>query len=190
MPFFTAGTTLESAWLPCGGGAVAAWLSGSGSAEKPGSLALARELAHPSTLDTALSFAGLVPLSPWRRADRSGAGRGGHETRTEQGFSRGGRRWRFCKGGFSSNGAVRSRHSADGKGLATERAGGGSARWTALCCLHGSGHGKTGQISEGLKVVNDALANAGVTECRSFEAELHRMKSELCRKSRGGRARG
>ena len=64
--------------------------------------------------------------------------------------------------------------------LATERAGIGLARWTALfVALLAEAYGKTGQISEGLKVVSEELANAGITECCCYEAELHRIKGEL-----------
>jgi predicted ATPase len=40
-------------------------------------------------------------------------------------------------------------------------------------------YGNTGQTSEGLNVVNEELANARVTECCCYEAELHRIKGEL-----------
>jgi predicted ATPase len=64
--------------------------------------------------------------------------------------------------------------------LATERAGLGLPRWNALfAALLAEVYGKTGQTSEGLNVVNEELANARVTECCCYEAELHRIKGEL-----------
>ena len=54
------------------------------------------------------------------------------------------------------------------------------ARWNALfAALLAEAYGKTEQTSEGLKVVNEELANAHVTECCCYEAELHRIKGEL-----------
>jgi predicted ATPase len=64
--------------------------------------------------------------------------------------------------------------------LATERAGMGLARWNALfAALLAEAYRKTEQTSEGLKVVNEELANARVNECCCYEAELHRIKGEL-----------
>ncbi len=49
----------------------------------------------------------------------------------------------------------------------------------ASCALLAEAYRKAGQTSEGLNVVNDELAKARVTECRYYEAELHRIKGEL-----------
>lgn len=43
----------------------------------------------------------------------------------------------------------------------------------------GEAYGKSAQTSEGLKIVNEELATAGVTECCCYQAELHRIKGEL-----------
>jgi adenylate cyclase len=64
--------------------------------------------------------------------------------------------------------------------LATERAGIGLGRWNALFAASlAEAYGRTGQIGEGLNVVNEELANRRVTECCCYEAELHRIKGEL-----------
>jgi adenylate cyclase len=64
--------------------------------------------------------------------------------------------------------------------LARERAGIGLARWNALfAALLAEAYGKSGQTSEGLKIVNEELTNARVTECCCYQAELHRIKGEL-----------
>jgi len=64
--------------------------------------------------------------------------------------------------------------------LATERAGIGLARWNALfAALLAEAYRKSEQTSEGLKIVNEELANARMTECCCYQAELHRIKGEL-----------
>jgi predicted ATPase len=63
--------------------------------------------------------------------------------------------------------------------LSTERAA-ASLRWsTHQAALLADAYRKTGQTAAGLKVVTDALTRATQTECRYYEAELHRIKGEL-----------
>jgi predicted ATPase len=66
------------------------------------------------------------------------------------------------------------------EGRTSERGGIGLARWNALfAALLAEAYGKSGQTNEGLKIVNEELANARVTECCCYQAELHRIKGEL-----------
>ena len=83
---------------------MAAWLSGSSSAEKPGALALARELSHPSTIANVLSFAAWFHHHRGERQAVQARVEEGMTLATEQGFSR----WLdagglSCKAGFWSN---------------------------------------------------------------------------------------
>jgi predicted ATPase len=48
-----------------------------------------------------------------------------------------------------------------------------------FAALLAEAHRQTGQSIEGLKIVTEALARAQQTECRYYEAELHRIKGEL-----------
>ncbi|HZA56217.1 MAG TPA: hypothetical protein VE616_18385, partial [Candidatus Udaeobacter sp.] len=53
-------------------------------------------------------------------------------------------------------------------------------RWNALfAALLAESYGKTGQTSEGLDVVKDAMAITQQTQSRCYEAELQRIKGEL-----------
>ena len=101
---------------------------------------------------------------------------------TEQGFSRLRAQVTFLQGWLLvEQGQSGGWHSTDVRGsrLATQ-ARGASARWNGLrCALLAEAYMKAGQTSEGLNVVNDELANARVTECRYYEAELHRIEGEL-----------
>ena len=66
------------------------------------------------------------------------------------------------------------------KGATAEWAKGASARWNTHCAaLLAEVYSKAGQTVEGLNVVAEALARAHQTECRYYEAELHRIKGEL-----------
>jgi predicted ATPase/class 3 adenylate cyclase len=144
-------------------------------------LALARELAHPSTLDTALSF------TAWFHYHR-GDGQSvrarveeGMTLATEKGFSRARTQVTFLQGWL----LVEQGHEAVGmaqmcKVLASERDRGGSVRWNGpYAALMAEVYRKAGQAVDGLRVLNDALARVHQTECRYFEAELHRVKGEL-----------
>jgi predicted ATPase len=100
---------------------------------------------------------------------------------TEQGFSRWLAQASFLQGWLLvERGQTEVGIAQMVEALATERTGIGLARWNALiAALVAEAYGKTGQTSEGLNVVNQELANARVTECCCYEAELHRIKGEL-----------
>src|SRR3990170_1559713 len=66
------------------------------------------------------------------------------------------------------------------KVLVTDQARGVSGRWIAhYTALLADVFRKSGRIAEGLKVATDALTNVQQTDCRYYEAELHRIKGEL-----------
>jgi class 3 adenylate cyclase/predicted ATPase len=145
------------------------------------SLAMARELSHPSTMSFALNWAG------WFHAHRGEARavealvRESDTLVTEQGFSRLRTLVTFLQGWL----LVEQGHQGAGiaqmlKVLGSDQARGVSVRWNGHCvALLAEAYMKAGQTVEGLNVVTDALATAQRTECRYYEAELHRIKGEL-----------
>jgi class 3 adenylate cyclase len=63
--------------------------------------------------------------------------------------------------------------------LASEGAKAASGRWDAyFTALLVDAYRKTGQTTEGINVVNDTIARTQQTECRYYDAELHRIKGE------------
>jgi predicted ATPase/class 3 adenylate cyclase len=144
-------------------------------------LALARELAHPSTLDTALSF------TAWFHYHRGD----GHAVRarveegialaTEQGFSRARTQVAFLQGWLLfEQGRQAAGMAQMFKVLASERDRGGAVRWNGpYAALMAEVCRKAGQTANGLQALNDALVRVHQTECRYFEAELHRVMGEL-----------
>ncbi|HET9884581.1 MAG TPA: hypothetical protein VFS81_22695, partial [Candidatus Binatia bacterium] len=55
-----------------------------------------------------------------------------------------------------------------------------SGRWMSHCAaLLADAYTKSGQPAEGLEVLNNALARVDRSNCRYYEAELHRRKGEL-----------
>jgi len=145
------------------------------------SLALARELSHPSTMVYALFFAAWFHQYRRHQQTVQALVEEGVTLATEQGFSRWLAQASFLQGWL----LVEQGHKEVGiaqmlKVLAAERERATSGRWNALCAaLLAEAYRKAGQTSEGLNVVTDALAAAQRTECCYYEAELHRIKGEL-----------
>jgi predicted ATPase len=145
------------------------------------SLALARELAHPSTMANVLFFAAWFHYHRGEWQIFQARVEEGMTLATERGFSRWLAQGTFLQGWL----LVEQEQKQAGiakmvEALATERAGIGLARWNALFAASlAEAYGRTGQIGEGLNVVNEELANRRVTECCCYEAELHRIKGEL-----------
>jgi predicted ATPase len=144
-------------------------------------LVLARELSHPSTLHVALSFTAWF----YHHCGDGQAVRALVEEcitlATEQGFSRGGARTTFLQGWLLvERGHQEAGISQMSKVLAGERDREGPVRWSVqYAAVLAEAYRNAGQLSEGLIIVTDALAAAYQTECRYYEAELHRMKGEL-----------
>ena len=145
------------------------------------SLAMARELSHPSTMSFALNWA------CWFHAHR-GEGRAvqalvreSDTLLTEQGFSRLWSQVTFLQGWL----LVEQGHQDAGiaqmlKVLGSDQARGRTVRWNGYCgALLAEAYRGTGRIVEGLKVATDTLTNVQQTDCRYYEAELHRIKGEL-----------
>ena len=145
------------------------------------SLALARELSHPSTMANVLFFTAWFHQHRGEWQTVQARVEEGMTLVTEQGFSRWLAQASFLQGWLLVERGQKNAGIAQMvEALATERAGIGLARWNALfAALLAEVYGQTGQIGEGLKVVNEELANRRVTECCCYEAELHRIKGEL-----------
>jgi predicted ATPase/class 3 adenylate cyclase len=145
------------------------------------SLALARGLSHPSTMANVLFFAAWFHQHRGEWQTVEARVEEGLTLVTEQGFSRWLAQATFLQGWLLvERGQQEAGIAQMVEALATERAGLGLPRWNALfAALLAEVYGKTGQTSEGLNVVNEELANARVTECCCYEAELHRIKGEL-----------
>jgi predicted ATPase len=145
------------------------------------SLALARELSHPSTMANVLFFAAWFHQHRGEWQTVQARVEEGLTLATEHGFSRWLAQATFLQGRLLvERGQKEAGITQMVAALATERAGIGLARWNALfAALLAEAYGKTERTSEGLKVVNEELANARVTECCCYEADLHRIKGEL-----------
>jgi adenylate cyclase len=144
-------------------------------------LALARELSHPSTMANVLFFAAWFHLHRGEWQTVQARVEEGLTLATEHGFSRWLAQATFLQGWLlAERGQKEAGIALMVEALATERAGMGLARWNALfAALLAEAYRKTEQTSEGLKVVNEELANARVNECCCYEAELHRINGEL-----------
>jgi class 3 adenylate cyclase/predicted ATPase len=145
------------------------------------SLALARGLSHPSTMANVLFFAAWFHQHRGEWQTVQARVEEGKTLATEQGFSRWLAQANFLQGWLLvERGQKEAGIAQMVEAVATERAGIGLARWNALfAALLAEAYRKAGQTSEGLAVVNEELANARVTECCCYEAELHRSKGEL-----------
>ena len=144
-------------------------------------LALARELSHPSTLHIALSF---IAWFYFHRGDGQGVKAMVEECITlgaEQGFSRGGARANFLQGWLLvEQGQQEAGVAQMSKILAEQRDRAGPERWSVqYAAVLAQAHRKAGQIRDGLAVITNALAVAQQSECRHYDAELHRIKGEL-----------
>jgi len=145
------------------------------------SLIMARELSHPSTMSSALSFAAWFHQC---RGDRQAVNAHVEENMalaTEQGFSprraqadflRG---WLLVEQGDSETGITQMSRL-----LVSQQARGVSGRWIAHCAaLLAEVLRKSGRISDALNVATEAIARTQQSGGRYHEAELHRIKGEL-----------
>jgi len=141
------------------------------------SLALAHGLSHPSTLSNALAFAAWFHQhrGEWQAV----------QTRveeamtlaTEQGFSARLAQAHFLQGWLLfERGEKEAGIAQMSKFPATERVGRVNAHSAAMLA---DAYGKAGQPAAGLNLVDMALTKAHQTDCRYYEAELHRIKGEL-----------
>jgi class 3 adenylate cyclase/predicted ATPase len=144
-------------------------------------LSLARELSHPSTMANVLFFAAWFHQHRREWQIVQARVEEGMALATEHGFSRWLTQATFLQGRLLfERGQNEAGIAQMVEGRTSERGGIGLARWNGLfAALLAEAYGKSGQTNEGLKIVNEELANARVTECCCYQAELHRIKGEL-----------
>jgi predicted ATPase len=144
-------------------------------------LALARDLCHPATVVHTLFFAAWFHQYLGERQAVQDRIEEGMSLSTEQGFSRWLGEATFLRGWLlAEEGRQEIGIEQMLKVVTDARGRKGTGRFDAHCAaLLAESYGKTGQTSEGLKVVKDAMAITQQTQSRYYEAELQRIKGEL-----------
>ena len=145
------------------------------------SLALARDLSHPSTMYIALTWATWFHQYLGDRQAVQALVDDGVTLAMEQGFSS--RRWQapFLHGWL----LVEEGHEQDGitemaKSLAAERTRGFSGRRIAqYAALLADAYRKSGRTIEGLRVISEEQSRVHTSSERFYQAEVHRIKGEL-----------
>jgi class 3 adenylate cyclase/predicted ATPase len=143
-------------------------------------LALARRLAHPMSLAQALHFS--AHLHQLRREPQ--AARAQAEATlalcTEQGIGLY-RAWSLLPRGWAvaQQGEVTEGIAQIRQGLAAWRAGGAGVAWPWWLALLAEACGTVGQLDEGLRALEEALAAVQHNEEHHYEAEVYRLKGEL-----------
>jgi class 3 adenylate cyclase/predicted ATPase len=154
-------------------------------------LALAHELSHPFSRVYALRFAAW--LHQYRREAHVAQERteAGITLATEHGFARElawatiVRGWAVAAQGQEEEGIAQMH-----QGLAAYRATGSELARTVFLALLAEVYDKIGQSEEGLTVLDEALVQAGKTEERWYEAELHRLKGTLTLQQENQKSKG
>jgi adenylate cyclase len=147
------------------------------------SLILARELSHATTMSVALFWTAWFDQVRGEKQSLQARIDEGVALATEQGFLMGRVQATFLQGWL----LVEEGHAKTGIAQMFEifvteptMAAPGSLRFhIRQAALLGDAYRKSGQTVEGLNVVNDAIARTHLSECRCYEAELHRTKGEL-----------
>jgi predicted ATPase len=99
---------------------------------------------------------------------------------TEKGFAVGRANVRFLEGWLLAEGGQWQAGIKQMSNFWNERARGSSGRWMShSAALLADAYRKSGQSAEGLEIVIYALARVDQTDCRYYEAELHRIRGEL-----------
>jgi predicted ATPase len=143
-------------------------------------LALARRLAHPFSLAQALHFS--AHLHQLRREPHAARVQAEAVLAlcTEQGFGMYGawsllpRGWALTQQGEVTEGIAQIR-----QGFAGFRATGAGLTWPWWLALLAEACGKVGQLDEGLRALEEALAAVQHNEEGHYEAEVYRLKGEL-----------
>jgi predicted ATPase len=144
------------------------------------SLELGRELSHSSTMSFALAFAAWFHQFRGEQQVVQERVEEGIRLATEKGFALGRANVRFLEGWLVAEGGQWQQGITQMSNFLTERARGSSGRWMSHCAaLLADAYRKSGQPAEGLEVVIKALARVDETDCRYYEAELHRIRGEL-----------
>ena len=145
------------------------------------SLALARELSHPSTMSFALSWAAWFHQYRGERLAVRARVEEGMTLAIDQGFSSRRVHAPFLQGWL----LVEEGHEQAGitemaKSLAGDRARGVSGRWIAqYAALLADAYRKSGRSIEGLSVVTEEQSRVHISGARFYQAEVHRIKGEL-----------
>jgi predicted ATPase len=143
-------------------------------------LTLGHELSHPYSLGHALAFAALLHL--FRREGQLAQEKAEAliALAREHEFA-----W-WLAGGITLRGWALAEQGQEEEGIAQLRQGldagqatGAELDWPMFLALLAEAHGKMGQVEEGLKVLDEAIAVMLKNENRSHEAELYRLKGEL-----------
>jgi predicted ATPase len=145
------------------------------------SLALARELSHPSTMSFALSWAAWFhQYRGERRAVRARVEEG-MTLATDQGFSSRQVQAPFLQGWLLvEEGHEQADITEMAKILAGDRTRGVSGRWIAQhATLLADAYRKSGRTIEGLRVVTEEQSRVHISGARFYQAEVHRIKGEL-----------
>jgi class 3 adenylate cyclase/predicted ATPase len=144
------------------------------------SVELARELSHSATMSFALAFAAWFHQYRGEREAVQERMEEGIRLATEQGFALGRANVRFLEGWLVAENGQWQAGIKQMSNFFIERARGASGRWMAHCnALLADAYRKSGQPAEGLEIVSNALVRVEQTDCRYYEAELHRLKGEL-----------
>jgi class 3 adenylate cyclase/predicted ATPase len=143
-------------------------------------LALARRLAHPMSLAQTLHFS--AHLHQLRRELQSARAQAEAALALcmEQGIAHYGawsllpRGWALAQQGEVAEGIAQIR-----QGFAAWRATGAGVAWPWWLALLAEAYGKAGQLDEGLRALEEALAAVQHNEEHHYEAEVYRLKGEL-----------
>ena len=143
-------------------------------------LILAGELAEPHGLAHALFFAAIVhqlrrePHRAQERAEAAIAVSSEHGLMFYQAQATIVRGWALIEQGLQADGIKQMR-----QGLAARQAIGTELARPQFLGLLAEALGNNGQVEEGLRLLEEAVAAADSTGERCYEAELHRLKGEL-----------
>jgi predicted ATPase len=164
-------------------GALALWALGSPDQALQGmgeTLALARRLAHPMSLAQALHFS--AHLHQLRREPQVARAQAEAALAlcTEQGIAPY-RAWSLLPRGWAlaQQGEVAEGIAQIRQGFATVRAMGIGVAWPWWLATLAEACGQVGQLDEGLRAVEEALAAVQRNEEGHYEAEVYRLKGEL-----------
>ena len=150
-------------------------------------LALAQKLSHPFSRAVALAYTAMLqqfrrePQAVYEQAEATIG------LCTEQGFAY------YLAWGMTVQGWAQVAQGQDEEGMAQMRRGlaalratGAALRLPYYLALLAEACGQTGQATEGLALLAEALALVDTTGEHWWEAELHRLRGELLRKAEGG----
>jgi class 3 adenylate cyclase/predicted ATPase len=143
-------------------------------------LALARRLGHPMSLAMALHFSAHLhqlrrePQLAWAQAEAARALCTEQEIGAYRVWSLLPRGWALAEQGEVTEGIAQIR-----EGFAGWRATGAGVAWPWFLALLAEACGKVGELDEGLRALEEALAAVQQNEEHHYEAEVYRLRGEL-----------